>query len=145
MIKSYKFLHNFAVSHLEIKCVAWSIDRFRVWSIATRLMVSHLHDTLWYDLIESIDTKRNSVYIYIIDVFDVIPHFHLRNEARQWIMQVFILPDRFAFIESFCASIYYLHIMINCGNIDSWQLIKFVTESWNFITCDFGKIREYLF
>lgn len=83
----YKFLHNFAVSHLEIKYVAWSIDRFRVWSIATRLMVSHLHDTLWYDLIESIDTKRNSVYIYIIDVFDVIPHFHLRNEARQWIMQ----------------------------------------------------------
>lgn len=62
------FYGNFVVnhsSHLEIKYVVWSIDRFRVWSIATRLMVSHLHDTLWYDLIESIDTKRKSGYIYI--------------------------------------------------------------------------------
>lgn len=33
-------------------------------------------------------------------------------------MESFILPDRFAFLESFYRSIYYLHIMINCENID---------------------------
>lgn len=103
---------------LEIKYVAWyrSID-FEC-EPSRRLMVSHLHDTLWYDLIDSIDTKWKSVYMYNRHFWHTSFPFKKWDSSMDYAMESFILPDRFAFLESFYISIYYLHIMINCENID---------------------------